>query len=93
MFPISCKVKFSVLFVLFKANKTVLKLTLHHMGKMFNIRQGKIRFGFWRVTFFEKFIFYFYHIKTLGWTCSFCAVDDLPRAHLHETVFIVFQHV
>ena len=29
------------------------------MGKMFNIRFGKIRFSFWRVTFYEKFFFYF----------------------------------
>ena len=82
MFPISCKVTFSVLFfVLFKAVKTVSKLTLHHMGNMFNIRNGKIRFGFWRVTFLKVFSFYSYHLKTLEWTCSFCAVDDLPRAH------------
>ena len=54
------------------------------MVKMFNIRFGKIRFGFWRVTFLKVFIyffFFFYHLKTLGWTCDFCAVDDLPRAH------------
>ena len=76
MFPISCKVTLSVLFfVLFKAEKSVSKLTLHHMGK---IRFGKIRFGFWRVTFFKSFyFFYFYHLKTMGWTAG----DDLPRAH------------
>ena len=28
---------------------------------------------------FEKF--FFYHLKTLGWTCGFCAVDDLPLTH------------
>ena len=80
MFPISSKVMFSVLFVLFKAEITVSKLTLHLMGKMFNIRVGKIRFGIWRVTFLRIFIL-FYHLKTLGRTCGFCAVDDLPRAH------------
>ena len=89
MFPISSKVTFSVLFVLFKAAITVSKLTLHLMGKMFNIRVGKIRFayhclsfyfGIWRVTFLRIFIL-FYHLKTLGGTCGFCAVDDLPRAH------------
>ena len=44
---------------------------------------------------FEKFIFifFFYHLKTLGWTSGFCAVDNLPRAHWDETEFIVFQHV
>ena len=50
MFPISSKVTFSVLFVLFKAEITVSKLTLHLMGKMFNIRVGKIKFGIWRGT-------------------------------------------
>ena len=80
MFPISSKVMFSVLFVLFKAEITVSKLTLHLMGKMFNIRGGKIRFGIWRVTFLSIFIL-FYHLKTLGCTCDFCAVDDKPRAH------------
>ena len=67
MFPISSKVVFSVLFVLL-------------MGKMLNIRVGKIRFGIWRVTFLRIFIL-FYHLKTLGCTYDFCAVDDLPRAH------------
>ena len=38
MFAISCKVMFSILFVSFKANKTVSKLALHHIGKMFKIR-------------------------------------------------------
>ena len=79
MFPISSKVTFSVLFVLLKAEITVSNLTLHLMGKMFNIRVGKIRFGIWRVTFLRIFIL-FYHLKTLGCTCGFCAVDDLPRA-------------
>ena len=37
-------------------------------------------------------IFVFY-LKTLGCTCGICAVDDLPRAHLDETEFIVFQYV
>ena len=37
--------------------------------------------------------FYFYHLKTLGWTCSFEAVDDLPCAHWDETEFIIFQYV
>ena len=60
------------------------------MGKRFNIRFGKIRFGIWKEVFYY---YYFYHLKTLGWTCSFCAVDDLPRAHWDETEFIVFQHV
>ena len=32
------------------------------MGKMFNIRFGKIRFSFWRVTFYEKFLFFFYFL-------------------------------
>ena len=63
------------------------------MGKNFNIRFGKIRFGIWKVTFLEKVSFYFYHLKTLGWTCGFCAVDDLPRAQWDETQFIVFQHM
>ena len=67
-------------FVLFEAEKTVSKITLHHMGKMFNIRFGKIRFSFWRVTFLKSY-FYFYHLKTLGWICGFYAVDDLPRAY------------
>ena len=67
MFSISSKVMFSVLFVLL-------------MGKMFNIRVGKIRFGIWRVTFLRIFIL-FNHLKTLGCTCDFCAVDGLPRAH------------
>ena len=80
MFPIWSKVTFSVLFVLFKAAITVSKLTLHLMGKMFNIRVGKISFGIWRVTFLRIFIS-FYYLKTLGGTCGFCAVDDLPRAH------------
>ena len=92
MFLISSKVTFSVLFVLFKAEITVSKLTLHLMGKMFNIRVGKIRFGIWRVTFLRIFIL-FYHLKTLECTCGFCAVDDLPRAHWDETEFIVFQYV
>ena len=58
MFPISSKVTFSVLFVLFKAEITVSKLTLQLMGKMFNIRVGKIRFGIWRVTFLRIFILF-----------------------------------
>ena len=52
MFPISSKVMFSVLFVLFKAEIIVSKLTLHLMRKMFNIRVGKIRFGIWRLKVF-----------------------------------------
>ena len=80
MFPVSSKVMFSVLFVLFKAETTLSKLTLHLMGKMFNIRVGKIQFGIWRVAFLRIFIL-FYHLKTLGSTCDFCAVDALPCAH------------
>ena len=57
IFLISSKVTFSVLFVLFKAEITVSKLTLHLMGKMINIRVGKIRSGIWRVIFFENFYF------------------------------------
>ena len=56
MLPISSKVTFSILFVLFKAEIIISKLTLHLMGKMFNIRVGKIRFGIWRVTFLRIFI-------------------------------------
>ena len=78
MFPLSSKVTFSVLFALFKAEITVSKL--HLMEEKFNIRVGKIRFGIWRVTFLRIFIS-FYHLKTLGCTCGFCAVDDLLRAH------------
>ena len=55
MFPISCKVTFSVLSCMFKAEKTVSKLTLQHTGKLFNIRFGKIRFGIWRVSFLQSF--------------------------------------
>ena len=60
MFAILCKVTFSVLFyfVLFKAEKTASRLTLFHMGEMFNIRFGKIRFGIWRVTFLKSFFLY-----------------------------------
>ena len=60
MFPISWKVTFPVclFFVLFNAKKTVSKLTLHHMGKIFNIRFGKIRFGIWRVTVLKSFILF-----------------------------------
>ena len=47
-------------FVLFKAEKTVSKLILHHMGKLFNIRFGKIRFGIWgEVTFFKSLFYIF----------------------------------
>ena len=71
---------FCFFFVLFKAGKT--KLTLHHMGKMFNIRFGIIRFGFWRVTFFLSiFFFFFLPLENFGMDGGFCAVDDLPRAH------------
>ena len=66
MFSKSSKVTFSVLIVLFKAEITVPKLT-------FNIRVGKIRFGIRRVTFLRT-LFYFYHLKTSGCTCGFCAV-------------------
>ena len=59
MFPISYKVTFSVLFCIVKAEKTPLRLTLHYMGKIFNIRFGKIRFGIWRVTFLKSFFFIF----------------------------------
>ena len=58
------------------------------MGKLFNIyglKSGGLHF--------EKFIFYFYHLKTLGWTCGVCAMGDLPPVHSDETEFIVFQHV
>ena len=80
MFPISCKVTFSVLFfVLFKAEKTVSKL--HHMGKMFNIRFGKTRFGFWRGIFFKSFIFIFttcnlweWPALLVQWTITTCAL-------------------
>ena len=82
MFPISSKVTFSVLFVLFKSEITVSKITLHLMGKMFSIQVGKIRFGIWRVTFFLRIFILFYHLKTLGCTCGFCAVDDLPSAQV-----------
>ena len=60
MSPISSKVTFSVLFVLFKAEMAVSKLTLHPMGEMFtyNIRVGKIRFGILRVTFLRIFILF-----------------------------------
>ena len=57
------------------------------MGEMFNIRFAKIRSGGLHVWKF------FYHLKTLGWTCGCCAVDGLPRAHWAETEFIDFQHV
>ena len=59
---------------------------------MFNIRVGKIKFGIWTITFLRIFIL-FYHLKTLGGTCGFYAVDDLPLAHWDETEFIVFQYV
>ena len=28
-----------------------------------------------------------YHLKILGWTSGFRAIDDLPRAHWYETDF------
>ena len=59
---------------------------------MFNIRVGRVRFGIWRVTVLRMFIL-FYHLKASGYTCGFCAVDDLPRAHWNETELIVFQYV
>ena len=60
MFPISSKVTFSVLFVLFKEEKTVSKLTLDHVEKMFNIQFNKIRPGIWRVTCLKSFFFFFF---------------------------------
>ena len=61
MFPISCKVTLNLFFfVLFKAEKTVSKLTLHHMGKLFNIRFGKVRFGIWRVTLLKNLLGFFF---------------------------------
>ena len=66
------------------------------MGKMFNIRFGRIRFGFYRGYIFESFFRYIYinHLtETLGCSCGLCAVDESPRAHWDKTEFIVFQHV
>ena len=57
MFPISSKVTFSVLFLLFKAEITVSKLTLHLMGEMFNIRVGKITVWNLAGYIFENFYF------------------------------------
>ena len=57
-FQYCVKLRFLFFFVLFKAEKTVSKLTLHHMGKIFDIRFGKIRFGIWRVTFLKSFFLY-----------------------------------
>ena len=59
---------------------------------MFNIRFGKIKFGFWRVTFLESFVFIFTTWKLCDGRGS-CAVDALSRAHWGETEFIVTQHV
>ena len=33
------------------------------------------------------FLNVFYHLKLLGWSSAFRAIDDLPRAHGDETVF------
>ena len=79
MFAISSTVTYSVLFVLFKAEITASKLILHLMGKMVNIRVGKIRFGIWRVTFLRSFIL-FLPFENFGMYLRFCAVDDVSRA-------------
>ena len=84
MFPISCKVTFSVVcffFVVFKAEKTVSKLTLHHMGKLFNIRFFKIRFRIWRVRFFKRFLISFLPLENFGMNLRFLCSGDSPGAH------------
>ena len=42
-------------FVLFNAVKTDTKLTLHHMGKIFNTSLTKIKLKIWKVTFLKSF--------------------------------------
>ena len=40
------------------------------------------------------FLEVFYHLKILGWSSGFRAMDDLPRAHSDETEFrILGQNV
>ena len=76
MFPISYKVTFFVLFSVFKAEKIVSKLTLHHMGKRFNIRFGKIRLGIWRVVFLKVFFLFLcsgqFTTCALRWDTVYC---------------------
>ena len=56
IFPISCNVKFSLLFVLFVAVKTDSKLTEHHIGNFLLFTLTEIKFKIRRVTFLEVFL-------------------------------------
>ena len=52
-------------------------LTLYHIGEIFFSYLTGIKFKIWKVTFLKMFN----HLKILGWTSGFRAIDDLPRAH------------
>ena len=64
-------------FLRFFILKTDIKLTLHHMGKIFIIELIDTIFNL------EGYIFkkFFTIKKNLGWTYGFHARADLPRAH------------
>ena len=99
MFPISCKVEFSVLFsfffffffffALFKAEKTAIKINITPYGENLNM----IRFGIWRVTFLKSF-FLFLPLENIGMDLRFQCSGRFTTCELGcDTVYCLSTYV
>ena len=57
--------------------------------------QGFSNGHYYKLTYWDNFKYlegyiyekFFYHLKILGWSSDFCAIDDLPHAHWDEIEF------